>query len=228
MKGSNLGGYLITFEGGEGSGKSTAVSALALFLSNKDLGVRRFREPGGTLLGDEIRKAVHSVNNTVYPETEALMYQASRAQLVSEKIIPALESGKIVIMDRFTDSSLAYQGMGRGLGIEKITMLNNFSTRGLVPDLTFLLDIDPEIGLERKKESRLEMNRLDLEKIDFHRKVRKAYLDLVESDGDGRWVAIDASHPWSEISNEILGKTETRLREAGLIEGNLPSPERRG
>ena len=166
------------------------------------------REPGGTKIGEQIRQILLDNDcKEMSAVTEALLYAASRAQHVEELIIPALEEGKVVLCDRFADSSTAYQGMGRGLGPEAIININKFATRGLMPDITILLDIDPKIGLNRVKITK-EADRLEQEKIDFHKRVYKGYKDLANMYPD-RIKVIKADKTIEEISREIEYKLNT-------------------
>ena len=158
------------------------------------------REPGGVLIGEKIREVILDPSHTqMDPKTELLLYIASRRQHLVEKVLPALEAGKLVIMDRFIDSSVAYQGFGRGLDIDAIDWLNHFATDGLKPDLTLYFDIEVEEGLARiAANSDREVNRLDLEGLDLHKKVRQGYLSLLDKEGD-RIVKIDASLPLEQV-----------------------------
>ena len=170
----------ITFEGPEGSGKTSVIHRLYETLLNLGYDVILTREPGGTPIAEEIRNVILDKKNVnLDSRAEALLYAASRRQHLVEKVWPALKEGKIVICDRFLDSSLAYQGGARNLGIDNVLNVNLFATEGFYPDLTILLDIDPKLGLERiAKNKNREVNRLDLEKLDFHNLVRKTFLDL--------------------------------------------------
>ena len=194
----------ITFEGGEGSGKSTAIERLGERLSSLGKRVLITREPGGTPISEEIRSIILDRKNTgMDPWTEALLYAASRRQHVKEKIEPALKEGTIVISDRYVDSSLAYQGGARGLGIEKVLALNQFALDGVMPDLTIFFDLAPETGLGRiRKNQEREVNRLDLERISFHEKVREAFLVLKEMFPE-RIKVIDANLSPDKVFEEI-------------------------
>lgn len=204
----------ITLEGPEGSGKSTQLSLLAAFLEEEGFSVLATREPGGTTIGDQIRTTLHDVNNTeMEPATEYLLYSASRAQLVREVIKPALAENNVVLCDRYADSTIAYQGYGRGLSLDDVLAIAQFATAGLVPDLTFLLDIDVEEGLRRRISGAEEMNRLDLEAVAFHQRVRDGYHQLAAAD-PGRWVIIDAGQSPEEIQRELRAVTLDRLSEA--------------
>lgn len=201
----------ITLEGPEGSGKSTQIPLLAAFLEEQGLSVVTTREPGGTRIGDQIRNTLHDVENTeMEPPTEFLLYSASRAQLVREVILPALGENKIVLCDRYADSSIAYQGYGRDLDLDDLLTITRFATGSLKPDLTFLLDIDVEEGLSRRITGDEEMNRLDLEAIAFHQRVRDGYHKLAAADPD-RWVIIDAGRPTAEIQEDLRKVTMARI-----------------
>ena len=193
----------ITIEGPEGSGKTTAVDTAVKELEKMGYQIVRTREPGGTPIAEQIRNVILDKNNTAMDQrTEALLYAASRRQHLVEKVWPALKEGKIVICDRYLDSSLAYQGGARGLGVDNILQVNSFATEGTFPDLTLLFDIKPEIGLARiAANSNREVNRLDLEKIDFHNKVRNTFLELAKRYPE-RYVVIDASQS-REVSKNI-------------------------
>jgi dTMP kinase len=193
----------ITFEGPEGSGKSSQLALLAPFLSARGLDVLVTREPGGTAIGDQIRLCLHDVANTgMAAATELLLYSASRAQLVNELIRPALTAGKVVLCDRFADSTLAYQGYGRGLNLDDLLAITRFATGGLTPDLTFLLDIDVASGLARRRQWGAEMNRLDLEEVAFHERVRHGYHELARA-GVARWCIIDADRSVDAVQEDI-------------------------
>lgn len=167
----------ISFEGGEGSGKTTIIKQLKIDLEKQGFKVLQTREPGGSEIAEEIRQIILNIANVkMDPRTEALLYAASRRQHLVEVILPALQNGNIVLCDRFVDSSLAYQGYARGLGINQIYELNRFAIEDLLPGLTIYLDLDPEIGLRRIKDNNRACNRLDLESLEFHKKVREGYL----------------------------------------------------
>jgi len=205
-------GMFITLEGPEGSGKTTAVSAAVEELIKRGYDVIRTREPGGTPIAEEIRNVILDKKNTsMDPRTEALLYAASRRQHLVEKVWPALNEGKLVICDRYLDSSLAYQGGARELGIENVLNVNLFATENTWPDLTLLFDIEPEIGLARiNKNANREVNRLDLEKLDFHRRVRNTFLSLAERYPE-RYVIIDASESQEEVAKATLNTILSRL-----------------
>ncbi len=202
----------ITLEGPEGSGKTTAVEAAVKALQDKGYQIVRTREPGGTPISEEIRNVILDKKNTAMdPRTEALLYAASRRQHLVEKVWPALKEGKIVICDRYLDSSLAYQGGARGLGVDNVLNINLFATENTWPDLTLLFDIKPEEGLKRiASNSSREVNRLDLEKIEFHNKVRETFLMLAKRYPD-RFVIIDASKSREEVAKATLDAILNRL-----------------
>ena len=194
----------ITFEGGEGSGKSTVMKDVATRLTKEGYKLVLTREPGGTPIAEEIRNVILDKDNTkMDPRTEALLYAASRRQHLVEKIWPALERGEIVLCDRYLDSSLAYQGGARELGVDEVLSINMFATEGEYPDLTLLFDLEPEEGLKRiEKNKGREVNRLDLEKLEFHKKVRDNFRALAKKYST-RYVVIDASKSLNEVEDEV-------------------------
>ena len=202
----------ITIEGPEGSGKTTAVDTAVKELEKMGYQIVRTREPGGTPIAEQIRNVILDKNNTAMDQrTEALLYAASRRQHLVEKVWPALKEGKIVICDRYLDSSLAYQGGARGLGIENILNVNMFATEGTFPDLTLLFDLPPEVGLARiAANSDREVNRLDLEKMEFHTKVRNTFLELAKRYPE-RFVVIDASQSREEVAKKTLEVMLSRI-----------------
>jgi dTMP kinase len=201
----------ITLEGPEGAGKSSQVRPLADFLRRNGFTVETTREPGGTIIGNQIRVCLHDTANTAMrPITEVLLYAASRAQLVEEVIRPALAEGKIVLCDRYADSTMAYQGYGRGIDMEVLEGLTELATGGLKPDLTLLLDIDVAQGLARRQGIGNEMNRLDLETIEFHNRVRDGYRILAAAEPE-RWVTIEAGRPSREVQAELRRIVTARL-----------------
>ena len=202
----------ITLEGPEGSGKTTAVEAAVKALEENGYQIVRTREPGGTPIAEQIRNVIlDKANTNMDPRTEALLYAASRRQHLVEKVWPALKEGKIVICDRYLDSSLAYQGGARGLGVENILKVNLFATENTFPDLTLLFDITPEEGLKRiSANADREVNRLDLEKLEFHHKVRDTFLALAKRYPE-RFVIIDASKSREEVAKATLDAIMSRL-----------------
>ena len=192
----------ITLEGPEGSGKTTQARLLAEYLQKSGLSVHLTREPGGSSIGDQIRKIlVDHANTDMHPRTEILLFLAQRAQHVEQIIRPQLADGHIVICDRYRDSTLAYQGFGHGLDVHLLDTLNDFATGGLQPDLTFLLDVDVEIGLARRS-SGGGWNRLDAYQVAFHQRVRSGYHQLAEKN-PARWIVIDASQPPDQVSEAL-------------------------
>lgn len=186
IAGGRVGGF-ITFEGIEGCGKSTQIELLKTYLEKKGLKVLPVREPGGTHLGERVRAILlNSEGDGMAPLTELFLYEACRAELVEKVIAPALKSGLFVICDRFSDSTVAYQGFGRGLSTD-IVLLNKLASNGLTPDVTFLLDLDPEIGLKRamkriNSKSGLKEDRFEKESLDFHKKVRQGFIKIAKDD----------------------------------------------
>jgi dTMP kinase len=194
-------GIFITFEGPDGAGKSTIINMVAQEFEN----VLLTREPGGIDIAEQIRSVILDKGNTsMDPRTEALLYAAARRQHLIEKVKPALAEGKIVLCDRFVDSSLAYQGYARGLGIDEVFAINQFAIENLMPELTIYFDIKPELGLKRiNKNKGREINRLDLENLEFHQKVSTGYHLLIERFPD-RIQSIDASGTVEEVFQETL------------------------
>lgn len=204
----------ITIEGPEGSGKSTVIKEVVKRLEAEGYQIVMTREPGGTPISEEIRNVILDVKNKeMDARTEALLYAASRRQHLVEKIWPAERKGKIVISDRFLDSSLAYQGVARGLGVDEILKVNEYATEGCFPNLTLLFDVEPEIGLNRIASNKgREVNRLDLEKLSFHHKVRDAFLSLAKRFTD-RFAIIDASKPLNEVIETTYKVVKNKLME---------------
>ncbi|MCI8631232.1 MAG: dTMP kinase [Firmicutes bacterium] len=197
-------GLFISIEGPDGSGKSTQISALKNYFEERGVDVLLTREPGGTPISEKIREIILDKNNKEMDYmTEALLYAASRAQHVAQVIKPALTAGKIVICDRFIDSSIAYQGYGRGLG-DCVRVINEYAVRGCMPDVTFLLKVDPKVGKERINED--EQDRLEQEKLEFHQRVFAGYIDM-EKRFD-RIISIDACRSIDEISADIISYIE--------------------
>jgi len=190
----------ITMEGIEACGKSTQAKLLYQTLLTQNIDAVWTREPGGTPVSEQIRSILLDPQNTeITPETELLLYLAARNQHTAQVILPALHSGKFVICDRYSDSTLAYQGSARKIGIDKIIHINNFATYGLVPDLTFIIDIPIEVYKERIKGRVID--RIEAESVDFHKTVREAFLDIVKS--DERYVLIDGTKSIQEIQSDI-------------------------
>lgn len=197
-----MAGFFIAFEGGEGAGKSTQEALLAERLAARGFSITRTREPGGTPAAEQMRTVVLSPENAGLDDrAEALLFAASRADHAARVIRPALERGDVVICDRYLDSSVAYQGVGRELGEQEVRDLSLWATRGLVPDLTIVLDVDPEIGLSRRPEP----DRLEAEPLEYHRLVRAAFVSFAEKDPQ-RYLLIDASQPVDEIADVIYAR----------------------
>ena len=203
----------ITFEGGEGCGKSTVLRLVDEKLRALGYETVLTREPGGTPIAEQIRNVILDKANTAMdPRTEALLYAASRRQHLVEKIWPALKEGKLILCDRYLDSSLAYQGGARGLGIDNVLNVNRFATEDTYPDLTLLFDLDPELGLKRiAANASREVNRLDLEKMDFHASVRATFRSIAERFPD-RFVIVDASKSLEEVVNDVYEIILSKLK----------------
>jgi dTMP kinase len=205
----------ISFEGPEGSGKTLQISALAEFLKEAGYPVLATREPGGTGIGDQVREILLDLDNiAMQARTEILLFQASRAQLVEEVILPHLAKGDIVLSDRYADSTIAYQGYGHQVNLEQLMNIVTFATGGLKPGLSLLLDIDVEDGLRRKSGGE-EWNRLDAYELDFHERVRQGFHQMVAAEPE-RWVVIDAAKTRSEVQAEIRQIVLERLSEKGV------------
>jgi len=224
-------GLFITFEGGEGCGKSTQAGALWKKLHQKNIPATLTHEPGGTALGNEIRKLLkrkpcpeRSEGTPISPQAELLLFAACRVQLLAEVIRPALEEGKVVVCDRFAHSTLVYQGYGRGLDLTVVEMVNNLATQNLKPDLAILLDISPEQGLARKRSLK---DRFELEDLSFHRRVREGYLKMAATDPE-RWLVIDASLPKNKIAKIVWEKVSQLLPPPHHCEPNFFSLDGRG
>lgn len=199
-----LKGLFITLEGGEGSGKTTIAKLVKEELEKQGYEVMLTREPGGVDIAEDIRNIILDVNNTnMDSRTEALLYAASRRQHLVEKVLPALKENKIVICDRFVDSSLVYQGIARGIGIDEVYNMNLFAIDDIMPTLTIFFDVDPKTGLERVHSNNREVNRLDLESLDFHNKVYQGYLTICDKYPD-RIKKIDASKDIERVFNNVL------------------------
>jgi thymidylate kinase (EC 2.7.4.9) len=196
-------GIFITFEGNDGSGKTTQIMLLADYLKKKGLEVVTLREPGGTAIGEKIRDILlDKGNRDMCPVTEMLLYAASRAQLVSSVIKPELERGRAVICDRFVDSSLAYQGFGRGLGTGNVWTVNRLAVDGCLPDMTFFMDIDADAAMARRCAKGGEADRIESEEMNFHRRVYAGYRELARQ-YPGRIRCIDVSRSPGEVFEEI-------------------------
>ncbi len=197
-------GYFFSVEGCEGAGKSSQIIRLSQYLMSRGYEVITTREPGGIAIAEQIRSVILDRKNTEMDgRTEALLYAAARRQHYVEKIAPSIEEGHIIICDRFIDSSLAYQGYARGLGVDEVLLINEFAINKVFPDLTIYLDVDPELGLSRIHEHEdREINRLDLESLAFHQKVREGYLQLVER-FPNRIVMVNANDDMDEVFSKV-------------------------
>jgi dTMP kinase len=203
----------ITLEGPDGSGKSTHIGPLVEYLRQQGYPVLTTREPGGTLISDQVRAVLlnRMENTAMHPRTEILLFLAARAQLVEEVIRPRLSAGEIVLSDRYADSTLAYQGYGHGVDCDLLRQLLNFATANLWPDLTILLDVDVEVGLRRRQVTGCEWNRLDAYTVSFHQRVRQGYHELAQRD-PARWVIVDASQPADQVQADLRAVILERLR----------------
>lgn len=211
-------GLFVTFEGVEGSGKSTQVRALEAHLRERGVPTVFSREPGGTPLGEQLRGILlEPSQDGMLPLTELFLYLASRAEHVSRVVRPALEQGAVVVSDRYTDASVAYQGGGRGLGWEVVEPLNRLATDGVKPDITFLLDLDPEEGLARFSgaHGRPTRDRIESEALEFHRRVRAAYIDASRRE-PARFVVLDARRDPDEITRLVAQRVDDLLKRRGL------------
>lgn len=202
-----MSGIFITFEGGEGSGKTTIAALVKKQLEQEGYRVVLTREPGGVSIAEEIREVIISERNKhMDKKTEALLYAASRRQHLIEKVIPELEKGSIIICDRFIDSSLVYQGVARGIGIDEVYQMNLFATENILPKRTIFFDLKPEDGLKRVYSNKQrEINRLDLESIEFHEQVYQGYLQICSQFSD-RIVKVDASQDVESVFEQVLEK----------------------
>ncbi|HEV7957383.1 MAG TPA: dTMP kinase [Marisediminicola sp.] len=205
-----MAGLFITLEGGDGSGKSTQSALLAEWLVGEGRTVVHSREPGGTALGVELREIILHRRGYITPRAEALLYAADRAQNIATRVRPAIDRGEIVIQDRYLDSSVAYQGAGRVLGGAEVRELSLWATDGLLPDLTVLLDLDVASGRARLDADDKVFDRLEAEKVDFHSRVRDAYLELAASE-PSRFLVIDGALPVGEIARAIMERVARLL-----------------
>ena len=195
-------GKFITFEGTDGSGKTSIIKEVERYLKIQGYNVVTTREPGGVAISEQVRNVIHDVNNTeMDPLCEAFLYAASRRQHLVQKVMPLLKEGIIVICDRYVDSSLAYQGYARGIGIEKVKEINEYAIDGIYPDLTIFLDVSPKLGIERimSNQKNHELNRLDKESINFHERTHEGYLELVKMFPD-RIKRVDGERSIKEVS----------------------------
>lgn len=204
-------GLFITFEGPDGSGKSTQIKMLAEHLTGLGQPVFVTREPGGTEISEQIRALLHDLRNrAMQPRAEILLYSAARAQLVGQEILPRLAAGGVVLCDRYADSTLAYQGYGHNLDLEMLRLMTGFATQGLKPDLTLLFDIDPAEGLRRRQAGGEEWNRLDDYDLAFHQRVHRGYLELVAQEPQ-RWVVLDGRLEREALQAEVRRVVGERL-----------------
>jgi dTMP kinase len=208
----------VTFEGPEGSGKSTQIQLLANVLRGDGYSVLMTREPGGTRIGNAVRSIVlDPLHTEMSQRAEALLYNAARAQLVDQVIRPALERGELVLCDRFGDSTLAYQGYGRKQSLARLTEIIDFATQGLTPDLTLYLDLDVRVGLERKRTGSGDAwNRIEEEALAFHERVRHGYLSMAAT--DPRWMVIDATQDLATVHAAIWGRISSLLESRNLAQ----------
>jgi dTMP kinase len=217
-------GLFITFEGVEGCGKSTQTDTLLEYLRSNDVPVTLSREPGGTPLGEAFRQILlDTAQSDMLPLTELFLYLASRAEHVAKVILPALLRGEVVISDRYADASVAYQGGGRGLGRETVERLNQVATGGVKPDVTFLMDLDPEEGIARLLRGRGDgaRDRIESEVLEFHKKVREAYIEIAESE-PARFEVIDASLPRKDIAAIVARRVDGLLERHHNETGRQP------
>ncbi len=203
---------VITFEGGEGSGKTSMIEVAKAFLESKGIPVMVTREPGGVRISEKVREIILDPDHTeMDARTEALLYASARRQHLSQKVLPAIQEGKLVLMDRFVDSSVVYQGYVRGIGMEEVAKLNEFAVADFTPDITLFFDVDPEVGLDRiKQNSDREFNRLDREAMDFHFKVQEGYY-IMRDKYPQRIVTIDANASIEEVGAQIIEVLKKKL-----------------
>lgn len=206
-----MNGKFITFEGPEGSGKTSVIEGIKAYFDANKIDYITTREPGGIRISEDIRTIILNRENTnMNSHTEALLYAAARSQHLSEKVLPALEEDKVVICDRFVDSSLAYQGYARGLGIDEVFQINKFAINDLLPDLTIFIDVPPKVGLERVFNNVRKIDRLDLEDLSFHEKVYEGYMILAERFKD-RFKIVDGTQTIEEVIADTIKVIEDIL-----------------
>lgn len=217
-----MAGFFVVLEGGDGSGKSTQARLLAETLRERGMDVVLTQEPAGTPLGEMVKGVFERSHSSaggepLSPMAELFLFEAARADHVLTVIRPAIDAGRVVICDRFSDSTLAYQGYGRGLPLDEIRRMNEIATDGFTPDLVLLFDVTPEVGLARADRGDKRRDSIGQESLEFHRRVRKGFLDMARAGGD-RYVVIDAGKAVGEVAAEALAAVEERLvqREAGL------------
>jgi dTMP kinase len=202
----------ITLEGPEGSGKTSHIPHLVEYLREQGHVVFPTREPGGTSISEQIRDILHDLKNAeMHPRTETLLYQAARAQIVEQVIKPRLADGEIVISDRYYDSTIAYQGYGHQQNLDDVRALVKYATGGLRPDLTILLDLEVEVGLKRKTQNEVEWNRMDAYTVEFHKRVRTGYLEMVQQEPK-RWVVVNSDQKWESVQEELKKVIVERLK----------------
>jgi len=202
----------ITLEGPEGSGKTSHIPHLVEYLREQGYVVFPTREPGGTSISEQIRDILHDMKNAeMHPRTETLLYQSARAQIVEQVIKPRLADKEIVISDRYYDSTIAYQGYGHQQNLDEIRALVKYATGGLNPDLTILLDLDIEVGMKRKTQNEVEWNRLDAYTLEFHKRVRNGYLEMVKQEPN-RWVVVNSDQEWKSVQEELREVIVERLK----------------
>ncbi len=201
----------ITLEGPEGSGKTSHIPYLVEYLREQGHVVFPTREPGGTSISEQIRDILHDLKNAeMHPRTETLLYQAARAQIVEQVIQPRLTAGEIVISDRYFDSTIAYQGYGHQQNLDEVRALVKYATGGLTPDLTILLDLDVEVGLARKKGDK-DWNRMDAKTVEFHKRVRAGYLEMVKAEPQ-RWIVVNSDQSWEAVQEGLKRVIVGRLQ----------------
>ena len=205
----------ITLEGPEGSGKTSHIPYLVEYLREQGHVVFPTREPGGTSISEQVRDILHDLKNAeMHPRTETLLYQAARAQIVEQVIKPRLTAGEIVISDRYFDSTIAYQGYGHQQNLDEVRALVKYATGGLTPDLTILLDLEVEVGLRRKTQNEMEWNRMDAYTVEFHKRVRMGYLEMVKAEPK-RWVVVNSDQKWESVQEELKQVIVGRLQVTG-------------
>jgi dTMP kinase len=219
-------GPFITFEGPEGSGKTTQIRLLEQRLKAESVAVLCTREPGGSPIGEQIRHVLHDLGNQAMdPRAEALLYSAARAQHVAQVILPALRADQVVISDRYAESTLAYQGYGHGLDLGVLKQITAFATYEVQADLVIYMDLDVALGLQRKRQDlqagRGEWNRMDDQAVAFHRRVRQGYLDMAAAE-PARWLVIDAVEPIERIHDRVYHRIRSLLQASGVASGPTP------
>lgn len=212
MKKRRWNGLFVTFEGGEGAGKSSLISSLYDYLDDQGHDVLRSREPGGSPLGEMIRNTLlmPPKDVTIGARAELCLFLAARAQHIEEILVPALEDGKIILCDRFNDSTIAYQGIGRGLGMDYVRQLCTQICEGVTPDLTFYLDVAPHVGLHRASSTRAGSDRIESEEVSFHERIRNGFLHIASKEKN-RFHIVDAHQPQQDVFEEVIEVVEHRL-----------------